>query len=157
MNIWGYQRVVGQRLLAWNVINIVVGLILTRGTPVQQGIASQNVGWGIINIGIALIGGLAGGRRSQQADAMLPATLTKETTNLRRLLWINTGLDVLYILGGWFFSRRNRHKPVQQGMGYGIIIQGALLFVFDLLHVLPLHRPAQSSVTASSPSSTPGD
>jgi Na+-driven multidrug efflux pump len=156
MNIWGYQKVVSQRLFAWNIINIAVGLLLGRGTPTQQGIASQNVGWGLINIGIALIGGIVGGRRSQQADAMLPATLEKETRNLRRLLWINTGLDVLYMVGGWFFSRRNAHKPMQQGMGYGIIIQGALLFIFDLLHVLPLHRPAQSSINPPTQTSAPG-
>ncbi|MBA3868446.1 MAG: hypothetical protein H0X30_04780 [Anaerolineae bacterium] len=69
-------------------------------------------------------------------DALQAETLAKESRNLRRLLWINAGLDVGYILGGWCYSNREVARPFRRGLGLGIILQGALLLVFDVIHAL---------------------
>jgi hypothetical protein len=56
--------------------------------------------------------------------------------SLRQLLWINAGLDILYMavgLGLWMRSR-----PMLKGFGLAIAIQGLFLFLFDLFHALQI-------------------
>jgi len=136
MTIWGFNEQLTRRLFAWNVVNIAIGMLVGRGDEWQRGVGSQSVGWGLVNIGIALIGGRATRQRALKPDAHTPATLHKEARNLRRLLWINSGLDVLYMLGGWWLARREAARPFRRGMGHGIIVQGALLLLFDVIHAL---------------------
>ncbi|HAX70778.1 MAG TPA: hypothetical protein DCY14_14295 [Anaerolineae bacterium] len=63
----------------------------------------------------------------------------KEIANLKRILLINTALDVLYVAGGialiLTFGAAN---PEWRGHGWGIIVQGGFLFFFDLFHALKL-------------------
>ena len=59
----------------------------------------------------------------------------REAGGLRRLLWINAGLDVLYVAGGLLLAfTLGRRSPFAAGSGWGIVLQGAFLFGFDLLH-----------------------
>jgi hypothetical protein len=136
MSIWQFYNVLSQRLLTWNVANIAFGLLLLPLRPFWRGFGSQNIGWGLINIGIAVFGGLMTERRfAGLPDPHQPDVVVKESANLRRILWINTALDVLYMLGGlrWAQTRKNRFA---RGAGWGIVLQGTLLFVFDLVHAL---------------------
>jgi hypothetical protein len=52
------------------------------------------------------------------------------------LLWINTALDVLYVLGGLWWAKRDSGDGEAKGNGLGVMIQGAFLFVLDLIHAL---------------------
>jgi len=73
--------------------------------------------WALIDALIALPG-LLGGESS--ADS------------LRRILWINAGLDGLYIAAGLFlWSRRG---PTSKGFGAGVFLQGLFLLGFDIFH-----------------------
>ncbi len=63
------------------------------------------------------------------------ATPKDEAHFIRKVLWINFGLDVLYILGG-FYVIQSYSESFWQGTGWGIILQGAFLFLFDLMHAL---------------------
>lgn len=59
-----------------------------------------------------------------------------DPAHLRQLLWINAGLDIVYIaigLGLWM-----RPKPVLKGFGIAIVVQGLYLFFFDLFHALQM-------------------
>ena len=137
MNIWQFNALLTRRLFGWNVINLAIGIVLGRNTDaLWRGIGSQAVGWSIINFAIALLGGRATRKRAAKPDAVQTEILATESRNLRRLLWINAGLDVGYMLGGWWYSNREVARPFRRGMGLGIIIQGALLFVFDVIHAL---------------------
>ncbi|MDZ4763294.1 MAG: hypothetical protein SGI73_01995 [Chloroflexota bacterium] len=131
MNIWQFSSLVSQRLLSWNIINLLVGVALVRRG--RRGVGSQFAGWALINIAIALFGDRATQARAQKPDAISPLIREGQATNLRRLLWINAGLDLLYMLGGALFAARAKTKQ-RRGMGIGIIIQGAFLFIFDVLH-----------------------
>lgn len=136
--IWKFQRTVTRRLFIWNAANIFVGIIIAPLGKLAQGIGSQALGWGAINMAIAVFGRAGSTRRANLPDANTPAVLEKESRNLRNILWINAGLDVLYMVGGSALSRsgaRNQDER-RRGMGIGIIIQGALLFVFDVVHAL---------------------
>ncbi|PJF27320.1 MAG: hypothetical protein CUN53_04525 [Phototrophicales bacterium] len=55
-----------------------------------------------------------------------------QARSLRRLLWINAGLDVLYMIGGLWYALRAK-APRGRGMGIGVIFQGLFLFIFDVL------------------------
>lgn len=133
MNIWQFNEQVTRRLMTWNAVNLVCGLALANSRDAERrGIGTQAAGWAVINVAIAIIGGRATRQRAQKADALKPETLTREARNLRRLLWLNAGLDVGYMLGGWWYARREGKRPFRRGMGTGIIIQGLLLFIFDV-------------------------
>lgn len=134
--IWDFNRVVSGRLAAWNVINIVVGLVLIWRGGFWRGFGSQHIGWGVINLAIAFFGGRATEARWRSLpDVHAPEVLRRESRNLRRLLWINAGLDVLYMLGGWW-TARTRTDVRWRGIGWGIVLQGGLLWLFDVIHAL---------------------
>jgi carboxylesterase len=105
--------------------------------------------WGAIDAAIAL-GGRRAARRRQAArpDALAPGIVDREANRearrLARLLWFNTGLDVLYVAGGLALAfTRGATSPFWRGTGWGIAVQGAFLFVFDLLHAtsIPVDAP----------------
>ncbi len=144
MTIWQFNQTLTQRLLSWASTSISTGVsLLLRGNTFQQGVGTQFVGWGVINLLIALIGGRSSRRRAAAPTAYTPATVERETRNLRRILWINTGLDVFYVLGGWQLARtKGKDDARWRGQGWGIILQGAFLFFFDLGHALLLSSPS---------------
>ena len=95
----------------------------------------QAVVWGAIDAGIAAFGlrGL-GAKLERTID---PPQADREAARLRRILWINTALDVLYIaIGAAILLTLGRADPFARGSGWGIILQGGFLFFFDLLHAL---------------------
>jgi hypothetical protein len=136
MNIWHFSEQVSGRLLSWNLVNILIGLLLLPRKSFWRGLGSQAVGWGLINSAIAIVGNEATRhRRLKLDDAHTAPRLSKEARNLRLILWINTALDVLYMVGGWLmFRSARRGDGVKRGAGIGIMVQGALLFIFDLIH-----------------------
>lgn len=133
--IWGFHRKLARRLLLWSGLSIIAGLlILLSPEPFWRGFASQYIGWGVIDAIIAVVGRLATKKKHKAlAPEALDAASLKEAASLRRILAINTGLDVLYVLGGlaviYFMT-----EPVWRGVGWGIVVQGGFLFVFDLVH-----------------------
>jgi len=55
---------------------------------------------------------------------------------LRRVLLVNAGLDVLYLVVG--FVLMSRPQPVLRGAAWAVVIQATFLLVFDLLHALAI-------------------
>jgi hypothetical protein len=138
MSIWQFSRILSQRLLVWNLVNLAAGLLLIQRGGFWRGVGSQCLGWGTINIGIALGGRfLTERRRSTLADPEAPSVVNQEARSLRRILWINAGLDVLYMLGGWRLAAVRGAEDAQwRGIGQGIMLQGGLLLLFDVIHAL---------------------
>lgn len=146
MNIWKFQRVLSQRLIAWNLFNFAAGFWLSKRGEFWRGFGSQHLGWSLINFAIAFFGLRANSRRILQPDRYDPAVMQREGRKLRLILWVNSGLDLLYMLGGFRLARRSASKPMLQGIGWGIVLQGALLFVFDVLHAPRVpHEPVTGS------------
>lgn len=141
-SIWQFQEAVTSRLLIWGAFSVSIGLsMFLMENRFWAGFASQAVIWGGINALIAIFGILSS--RKKQA-ALLPTTIdtveTAEARNLHRLLLINTILDVLYIaIGVWLVA--TQPNPMLQGIGWGIVVQGGFLFIFDLFHTLRCPRP----------------
>jgi hypothetical protein len=131
-DIWEFSADVSEQLLTWNMFNIIAGVIISRRGGVLRGFASQNIGWGMINSAIALLGHRMNLRRMATIDDPEdPAVQRAESRNLRLILAVNGLLDILYILGGRRIARGTNLLSMRRGIGLGIMVQGALLFLFD--------------------------
>jgi esterase/lipase len=132
---WEFADLLGRRLVLWAVVSVLVGTaLLLLGDPFWRGIGLQAVVWGAIDGAIGLVGrrGAARGRRLHAGD--LVAT-RREARRIRRLLWVNVGLDVAYVVGGLVLAGPiAAGDPFLTGNGWGIVVQGAFLLVFDALH-----------------------
>lgn len=110
-------RTVSTRLLLWSLPWMgasILGLTLTQDEA-ARGWWSMNGAWGFINSAIAMIGFL---------------TPEPELGNLRDLLLINAGVDVLYVAAGVYML--TRPESFWRGAGWGVVLQGTFLLVFDL-------------------------
>lgn len=141
MDIWDYAEIISDRLRVWSAVSILAGMVLAlRRDNFWRGVGVQCVGWGAVDAGIAIGGQRMTNRRyATLGDPYTPAILAEETARLRRLLLVNAGLDVLYMLGGlWLARTRGASSRLWRGNGLGIVVQGAFLFIFDLLHAAGL-------------------
>lgn len=136
-----FARNVSLRLLLWSVLSMAGGALLWRwGSPFARGFGGQAVGWGAVDGLIAGIG-LCGQRSSRdESPAGGPDGAAR---TVRRLLWFNALLDAGYIAGGlWLARTKGRASPGWRGQGWGIVVQGAFLGLFDLYHALRVPRRA---------------
>ena len=135
--VHSFSRSVSLRLLLWSVLSMAGGALLwRRGGPFWRGFGAQAVGWGAIDALIAL-SGLRPGRQP-------PADPARAARNLRRLLWFNAALDVGYMAGGVRLARSKGQADAHwRGQGWGIVVQGAFLFVFDVVHARRVPRSGQ--------------
>ena len=129
--IWDFQRILSLRLLSWGGLSILAGAAWLLGTePTWRGFGLQALAWGAIDALIA-----AFGLRGLESKLTAPLDLAEAARRagwLRHVLMVNAGLDVLYILGGAWLSANP--DPYNAGMGWGILVQGAFLLLFDSLH-----------------------
>lgn len=150
MTIWHFSNTVSQRLLTWAGASFGLGVFMLIAGKFWRGVGSQFMGWAVINAAIGLFGqrGTLSRREKLGARAETQPVMEGEATKLWRLLWINAGLDILYILGGLNYARRSRDNDQKRGVGVGIALQGAFLFAFDVWHglIVPRHKPAVPAV-----------
>ena len=140
---FGYQRRALGLLLAWGVSSVFSGALLwSRRDPLLRQSGIQCLVWGAIDVALALAGRQSARHqavRYQQGE--LDSTAVRHAARkLQRILLINAGLDVGYVLGGCWLMRRFRQRRDRQGMGLGIAIQGLFLLLYDSLFALHLQR-----------------
>ncbi|MCK6580858.1 MAG: hypothetical protein L6Q98_22425 [Anaerolineae bacterium] len=149
LNIWVFQRMLSRRLTRWAGVSALIGSLLLRRRGFWRAVGGQFVGWAAVNLGIALFGSISADHRRQRMESPdAPEVLAKEARSLRRLLWINAGLDLLYMFGGRWLARRD--TPNRRGMGVGIVLQGLFLLIFDLWHALVLRESPDEGTDAAS-------
>lgn len=138
-----FQRRLSERLLAWSLLNLIGGGVLQRApSPFWRAFGQQSIGWGAINAALAVFGWHNLRRKAarvRSTEEISTEEIRHDARNLQRILWINTGLDLLYIAGGWKLAH-SRSDARARGHGWGIVLQGAFLFFFDLLHVIWLRQ-----------------
>lgn len=135
MTIWNFNTLLTKRLTTWSRFSIAAGVLMLPASAFWRGFGAQAIGWGVVDWAIAWFGG-RGAQRQLEQHGDSPELRARQTRTLRRLLWLNAGLDILYMLGGWWWSRRRSDNDFQRGSGIGVIVQGAFLFVFDVVHAL---------------------
>jgi carboxylesterase len=123
--IWSYGAAISRRLLGWSVLSVVAGIgLIGWGEGFWQAFGIQAVAWGLIDAVIATVGLVA--KRTRSA--------AEQRAWLRRVLWINAGLDVVYIAVGGAAVAWGGGHPGWAGHGWGVIVQGAFLLLFDAWH-----------------------
>lgn len=136
--IWHYQTRISTQLFGWSAFNVFGGaaLLLLLANPFWQGVGLQSVVWGVIDAGIAFFGQLGMRRKLARTPNPEDAELQLgEAQRLRRLLFINAGLDLLYVaVGAGLLLTFGTESAFAQGNGVGIAVQGAFLLLFDLVH-----------------------
>lgn len=120
---------------AWGVANVAggaLGMAQTRGS--QRAFHQMNLGWGVINAGLAA-SGLWTATHMDPAAFDLYETV-RQHHRMQKILLFNAGLDIAYMAGGaWMLERAKtsvQHQDRLRGFGRSILLQGAFLFAFDL-------------------------
>ncbi len=132
--IWDYQAQLARRLLLWGMLSAGAGAWLLSGQgELWRGFGLQALLWGLIDSVIALFSLRRAGTRLHQRVEVEESA--REQASLRRILRINTWLDLMYIAGGAvLLILRGGQSSFAAGSGWGIILQGAFLLLFDALH-----------------------
>lgn len=136
MNIWTFQKRISRYLFLWSGLSISAGIFMFLLKDIfWTGFASQAVVWGLIDGGIAVFGQRSAQKRRAKLSGKNPRLVeAEETLTLRRTLQVNAVLDVIYVAVGLWLALA-RPEILLQGVGWGVVVQGAFLFAFDLIHV----------------------
>ena len=137
----------GMRVLgAWAVGNIGVSggrYFATSGS--EKYFHQMNVGWGAINAALAGVSLLSARREEAPLNRAETTRLQLRTENI---YLFNTGLDVAYVVGGFYLKERARTRPTERqeqrlrGYGQSVLLQGGFLLVFDGLMYAAHHGHA---------------
>jgi len=141
MTIWNFSERITRKLLIWSVTSVILSLIfLFINDGFMRGLGIQFFAWGFIDGLIALYGAKASAKKKLRVEESSRAEVEAiESRWLSRILQINTGLDVLYVLGGvWLLRTWGLGSPLWSGHAIGVILQGGFLFFFDLYHALTI-------------------
>lgn len=117
---------------AANVIGSGIGAFSTEGET--QAFHQMNVGWGIINTGIATLS-LAGNKNAKTDLSQVETIKQLEAT--KRLFLFNAALDVAYMATGAYMIEKaksiddTKRSDQLSGFGKSFILQGAGLMIFD--------------------------
>ncbi len=122
-----------RQLLGWSALCGGVGVALMQSDrPLIFHFGGMTLAWAVINALIALFA-LRGVSKKARQNADTP-TVLGWARHLHKLLWINFGLDILYIAVGVGLARWNISNPMLVGFGWAVVIQGAFLLLFDGWH-----------------------
>jgi len=119
----------------WALGNLLVGGIGTFKSSGEAKYFHQfNAAWNIVNLGLATFGYL----NSSQAiaDTLRVSDIAKNYSSLQNLYLLNAGLDVAYVVTGFYLKERARNSALHaerlRGYGNSLLLQGGFLLVFDL-------------------------
>jgi hypothetical protein len=118
----------------WAIGNITVGSVLYFKTSGSNKYFHQmNIAWNLVNLGIAGIGYYS----SINPDTTITLINSlKEQSSIEKILLFNAGLDIAYIMTGFYLKERSKNSENNsnrfKGYGNSLILQGAFLFLFDL-------------------------
>lgn len=129
-----------RRLLTWALASVLVGVVLlVTGDDFWRGFGLQAALWGLIDALIALVA-----LRSARGDSA-PGEVD-QATRIRRILWLNAGLDLAYIaIGAGLVAIARDANPFLAGNGWGIAVQGGFLLVFDVVHAMRVPTPGPAA------------
>ena len=143
MDVWSFSSKLTHRLCIWSALSVFISAgTAFSSIPLLRGLGIQFFAWGVIDGAIAFFGVRASAKKKLKVqDSGSVESEAKESRWLERILWINTGLDVLYVLGGiWLMQTWGAESLLWKGHGVGIIIQGGFLFFFDFFHAFTLQN-----------------
>ncbi|RQW07304.1 MAG: hypothetical protein EH225_02070 [Calditrichaeota bacterium] len=120
---------------AWALGNLGVnGALYPGSSGYRRYFFQMNMAWNVVNLGIAGFGL----HSALNPDTALGLTSSlSQQENIEKILLLNAGLDVAYVMTGFFLKEKSKSsgKYPERFRGYGdaLILQGSFLFVFDLI------------------------
>ncbi|MFB6343472.1 hypothetical protein ACE1ET_17240 [Saccharicrinis sp. FJH62] len=120
----------------WALANIATGAYgWSKYDGNQKYFHQMNLFWNTVNLtiaGIGLYSAIHTDPSVMNTNSILSAQQKTENTFL-----INAGLDVLYMAGGYYMmhlsQKKEKYRDLLNGYGKSVMLQGAFLFVFDLV------------------------
>ena len=150
LSSWNQQRLDRNQqamyvLGGWAVGNLAVGAFgMAQSTGENRAFHQMNLGWNLVNLGLAASG-------IWTASHTDPSTLNaweswKAHDHTQRLFLLNAGLDVGYIMAGFWMKERGKnalkHPDRWTGFGKSLVLQGAFLMAFDI-GAFWVHQPLE--------------
>lgn len=132
---WRASARIGRELGTWAVASVVLGglLLAFADGAAARAFGLQFLVWGAIDGAIAIAGAISLRRAHARGAVADPQRAAPERRRLRRLLWINAGLDVAYVAAAILVLALWR-TPEGLGHGLGVLVQGGFLLGFDVVH-----------------------
>jgi uncharacterized membrane protein YwaF len=129
----------------WAILNIIVGSFkLTKSTRSRRFYFQMNVYWNIVNLMIAGVALYSIISKDPVTQSLLQSL--KLHIWYKKVLYLNVGLDVAYVVLGAYLKERSRMSPKTeqlQGWGEAVVLQGMFLFLLDLVLVVLLEFHAE--------------
>lgn len=140
LGAWNVERLQTQRigmgaLGVWAVGNLTVGTIaaLRSNDEREAWFHLGNALWNTVNLGLA-VAGLAT-QWSADPNSFDAKQSLRESSSSATIYGVNAGIDVGYLATGAFLWQRGlaHHDARMVGVGQALILQGAFLFIFDVV------------------------
>lgn len=118
---------------SWAIANIGVGLYgNSQFSGDKKYFYQMNGMWNTVNLGLAAAGYFSA--KDLLTDPTISSILDTQM-RMENILLVNAGLDVGYIMAGFFLRERSKNIKKNSdrllGYGNGLILQGAFLLLFD--------------------------
>ena len=100
----------------------------------------MNAYWNVANLALAGLG-LWSAKKQLTKHYTLAENVT-EQHKIEKILLLNTGLDVAYMVTGLYLKERGNRLNHEQPVGYGnsLLLQGGFLLVFDIIQYVNHRR-----------------
>ena len=121
-----HMRILG----VWAGANIIHGSISAANSQKSEHYFHQmNAYWNFANLAIAGLGFLQA--KKQKGIHYTTAENLIEQHKIEKILLLNTGLDLAYIMTGFYLREKGSDRSV--GYGNSLLLQGGFLFIFDII------------------------
>ncbi|HEY4651967.1 MAG TPA: hypothetical protein VIG72_11170 [Pontibacter sp.] len=129
---------------AWALLNILIGSFrLMKATRSKRYFFQMNIYWNIVNMLIASVALYL----LLTANAAAPALSESIAQHswFKKILYLNMGLDVAYLMTGVWLQERSRYSPKTEqleGWGQAVVLQGLFLLLLDVVLTILLENQA---------------
>ncbi|WP_247233977.1 DUF6992 family protein [Telluribacter sp. SYSU D00476] len=126
-------------LIAWAILNLTVGGVgMFFSAGLLHHFLHMNAAWGSVNLVVGLI------LWYSTTQTTTPGSALSRSRQFRKVLLINIFLDSTYLMAGLWLLKKGtlagEYAAYFTGFGYSVLLQGAVLLLFDLLSIHLLHR-----------------
>ncbi|ARS36846.1 DUF6992 family protein [Pontibacter actiniarum] len=129
----------------WAIVNILVSSFkLTRATRNRKYFYQMNLYWNVVNLVVASVALYSILTKDSSAQSLADSLYLHGW--YKKVLYLNVGLDVGYMLLGVYLKERSRYSPKTErllGWGQAIVLQGVFLFLLDLVLAVLLENYAE--------------
>ncbi len=134
----------------WAISNMgVSGALMSNSSDSRYYFHQMNVFWNVVNVGLAGFGYY--NAATADPSAFILAESIQEQHSIEKLLLLNAGLDVAYIVGGFYLLERSRRESAQaerwKGYGQSLLLQGGFLLLFDAVLYTIVQQPSSELFT----------